>query len=113
MVGVWSILPTYDFAYCLFKEFPWCSAVKNLPAVEETQEPCVQSLGQEDLLEEEMATAPVFLPGKSHGQRSLAGVHGIPYSPWGCKELDMIEHLLKEHMNEMPLLSNLLPLTLR
>ena len=28
--------------------------------------------------------APVFLPGKSHGQRSLAG-----YIPWGCKELDM------------------------
>ena len=26
---------------------------------------------------------PVFLPGKSHGQRSLAG-----YSPWGPKELD-------------------------
>ena len=26
---------------------------------------------------------PVFLPGKSHGQRSLAG-----YSPWGCKGLD-------------------------
>ena len=24
---------------------------------------------------------PVFLPGKSHGQRSLAG-----YSPWDCKE---------------------------
>ena len=23
---------------------------------------------------------PVFLPGKSHGQRSLTG-----YSPWGCK----------------------------
>ena len=28
--------------------------------------------------------AAVFLPGESHGQRSLAG-----YSPWGCKELDM------------------------
>ena len=27
--------------------------------------------------------APVFLPGESHGQRSLAG-----YSPWGLKELD-------------------------
>ena len=27
---------------------------------------------------------PVFLPGKSHGERSLAG-----YSPWGCKESDM------------------------
>ena len=31
---------------------------------------------------------PVFLPGKTHGQRSLAG-----YSPWGCKDLDMIEQL--------------------
>ena len=30
---------------------------------------------------------PVFLPGKSHGQRSLAG-----YSPWGHKESDMTEH---------------------
>ena len=30
----------------------------------------------------------VFLPGKFHGQRSLVG-----YSPWGCKELDMTEHL--------------------
>ena len=27
---------------------------------------------------------PVFLPGKSHGQRSLAG-----YSPWGRKESNM------------------------
>ena len=31
---------------------------------------------------------PVFLPGKFHGQRSLAG-----YSPWGHKELDMTEQL--------------------
>ena len=30
---------------------------------------------------------PVVLPGKSHGQRSLAG-----YSPWGHKESDMTEH---------------------
>ena len=29
---------------------------------------------------------PVFLPGESHGQRSLAG-----YSPVGCQELDMTE----------------------
>ena len=29
---------------------------------------------------------PVFLPGKSHGQRRLAG-----YSPWGHIELDMTE----------------------
>ena len=29
---------------------------------------------------------PVFLPGESHGQRSLGG-----YSPWGRKELDTTE----------------------
>ena len=31
---------------------------------------------------------PVFLPGESHGQRSLVG-----YSPRGCKELDTTEQL--------------------
>ena len=30
----------------------------------------------------------VFLPGKFHRQRSLAG-----YSPWGCKELSTTEHV--------------------
>ena len=34
----------------------------------------------------EMATHSVFLPKKSHGQRSLEG-----YSPWSCKESDMTE----------------------
>ena len=37
------------------------------------QETQVQSLSQEDPLEKEMATTPLFLPGKSHGQRSLVG----------------------------------------
>ena len=58
--------------------------VKNLPAMQKTW---LQSLGQKDPLEEEMAT-PVFLPGKSHGQRSLAGNR-----PRGCKESDMTEQL--------------------
>ena len=35
-----------------------------------------------------MATTPVFLPGKSHGHRSLES-----YSLWGNKELDMTELL--------------------
>ena len=34
-----------------------------------------------------MATTPIFVPGKSHGQRSLVG-----YSPWSHKELDMTEY---------------------
>ena len=45
------------------------------------QETQAQSLGQEDPLEKEMAITVVFLPGKSHGQRSLVGC-----SPRGCKE---------------------------
>ena len=43
-------------------------------------------LGQEDPLEEEWQPSPVFLPGESHGQRSLAG-----YSPPGHKELGTTE----------------------
>ena len=37
---------------------------------------------------------PVFLPGESHGQRSLEG-----YSPWGHKELDMTEHSTAQRGN--------------
>ena len=51
--------------------------VKTLPAMQEMR---VQSLGQEDPLDEGMAR-------KFHGQRSLAG-----YSP-GVAELDMTEQL--------------------
>ena len=60
--------------------------VKNLPAMQETW---VQSFGQEDPLEKGIQLpTPVFLPGKSHGQRSLVG-----YSPWSCKESDTTEQL--------------------
>ena len=56
--------------------------VKILCAKQESQ---VQSLGQEDLLEKGRLPTPVFLPGEFQGQRSLVGC-----SPWGCKELDLI-----------------------
>ena len=36
----------------------------------------------------ECLPTPVFLPGESHGRRSLA-----VYSPWGRKELDTTERL--------------------
>ena len=52
------------------------------------QEAWVWSLGQEDLLEKEMATHSSILARKSHGQRNLAG-----YSPWGYTESDMTEQL--------------------
>ena len=52
--------------------------VKNLSANAGDIEMRVRSLGQEDPMEEGMATTIVFLPGGSQGLRSLAG-----YSPWG------------------------------
>ena len=64
----------------IYMGFPGGSVVKNLPAMQET---LVQSLGGEEPLEKEMATHSVFLSGKSHGQRSLAG-----YSQWGPEESD-------------------------
>ena len=71
---------------------PWTSPVaqlvKNLPAMQETQEMWVPSLGWEDPLEKSRKPAPVFLLGERHGQRRLVG-----YSPWSCKESDTTEWL--------------------
>ena len=53
--------------------------VKNPPAN-------AGDLGSEDPLEKEWQPTPAFLPGESHGQRSLVG-----YSPWGCKASDTTE----------------------
>ena len=55
-------------------------------------------------LEKEMATTPVFLPGESHGQRSLAG-----YSPWGRKESDPTDeyHTLSVVLSCLPSLKHL------
>ena len=50
--------------------------IKNLPAKQEIEEMCVQSLGQKGPLEK-IPTLGI-LPGETHGQRSLVG-----YSPWG------------------------------
>ena len=44
--------------------------VKSLPAMPETR---VQSLCREDPLKKKWQPIPVLLPGKSHGQRNLAG----------------------------------------
>ena len=65
--------------------FPRGSMVKNPPASVGDAASKVASLNGEGPLEKEMAKwqlTPVFLPEKSHGQRSLAG-----YSPDGHKEL--------------------------
>ena len=48
----------------------------------------VTELNWEDPLEEAWQPTPVFLPGESHGQRTLVG-----YSPWAYKELDTTEEI--------------------
>ena len=59
--------------------------VKNPPAMQGTW---VQSLGQEDPLEKEMATYSSIPAWRIPWQRSLWG-----YSPWGHKESDTTEWL--------------------
>ena len=61
-------------------DFPGGSAVKNPPANSGDAD---LILDQEDPWTRRWQPTPVFLPGKSHGQRSLVG-----YSPWGLKGSD-------------------------
>ena len=61
--------------------FPGGSAVKNLPA-NAGDVGSIPGLGRSPGGGNGNPT-PVFLPGESHGQRSLVG-----YSPWGHKESD-------------------------
>ena len=58
---------------------PGGSVVKNPPVKQETQ---VLSLSWEDPLDKKWQPTPIFLPGESHGHRSLVG-----YSPWGHKRV--------------------------
>ena len=61
--------------------------VKNLPAVQEMQETWFDPWVRKIPWRRKWQPTPVFLPGKSHGQRNLKG-----YSPWSRKESDTIEH---------------------
>ena len=62
--------------------------VKNLPANVGDIRDSVQSVSGRSPGGGNGNPSLVFLLGEFHGQRTLAG-----YSPWGHKELDMIEHL--------------------
>ena len=68
--------------------------LKRLPAMWETW---VQSLGREDPLEKEMYSTPVFLPGESHGWRSLVG-----YSPRVAKSRTRLSAFTSLHFKNIP-----------
>ena len=81
-------LPTkwcFCFLICCVWDSLMAQRVKRLPAMWETR---VRSLGGKIPWRRKWQPTPVFLPGESHGQRSLAG-----YSPRGCKESNTTEQL--------------------
>ena len=86
---------------------PGGTVIKNPPAVQEICRRCRFNpwVGKVPW-RRKWQPAPVFLPGKSHGQRSLAG-----YSPWGRTELDTTAvwmtatTIIKELQNRMHLTS--------
>ena len=67
--------------------------VKNLPAMQEMQEIQFDSWVGKVPWRRKCQATPVFLSGKSHGQRNLAW-----YSLWGHNELDTIEHAWASHL---------------
>ena len=69
--------------------------VKNLPVIRRPRfKPWVGKI----LWRREWQSIPVFLPGESHGQRSLVG-----YSLWGRKESDMMEHAHTQTQVSLPI----------
>ena len=85
-----SNIPLYICITSSFRGFPDGTVVKN-PLADASRDArdggLLLNLPQEmreDSLEKKMATHSVFLPGKSHGQKSM-----VDYSSWGRKELDM------------------------
>ena len=81
--------PTNIFKFTNLKKCFPCplssgSTVKNLPAMQEMWrcgfDPWVRKISWRR--KQISNGTPVFLPRKSHGQRSLVG-----YSPWGCKRV--------------------------
>ena len=67
--------------------------VKNLP-IQETEETQVPSLGQEDPLEEGMATNSSILARRIPWTEEMAGC-----SPWGHRESDVTERLSTHRVN--------------
>ena len=71
-----------------YSGFPDGTIVKNLPAMQETQETQVWSLDWEDPWRGKWQPIPVFCPGKFHGNRILVGT-----CPRVCKIVGHLERL--------------------
>ena len=67
--------------------------VKNLPASEGDARDAVLSVGREDPRRRKRQLNPVFLPGKSHGWRSLAGVHRVTKSRTRLRDFTLYTYM--------------------
>ena len=72
--------------HCLYCSLPWYHRWQRiyLQCDRPGFDPWVKRIPQR----REWQPTPIFLPGESHGQRSLVG-----YRPWSCKESDTTEWL--------------------
>ena len=71
--------------------------VKNPPAKQEGRfDPWVRKIPWS----RRWPPTPVFMTGKPHGERSVVG-----YSPQGCKDSDMTEHVRRQRFLTMTLTS--------
>ena len=79
---IYHALYFYYYSIVMFNEIMASLVVRWLSIYLPMEESWVQSLGQKNPLEKEIANTPVFLPGKPHGQRRLAS-----YSSWSPKRV--------------------------
>ena len=69
----------------LFFHWKWSTSVLKIQTIKQMNLIYLTGLGRFNYF---LTTTPVFLPGKSHGRRSMVG-----YSPWGHIESDTTEWL--------------------
>ena len=81
--------PTWEQKHKALRASLVAQMAKNVPSIYGF-DPWVRKI----LWRREQQPPPVFLPGESRGQRSLAD-----YRPWGRKELDTTEQLTRGHKN--------------
>ena len=87
------------FYLVMEKGFPGSAVVKNLPDNAEDRRHEFDPSVWKNPWRRKWQPTPVFLPGKSQGQRSLVG-----YSAWGCKGSDTTEHACTHTMKMYPYL---------
>ena len=81
----------------LHYSFPSGSVIKDPPANTGDARDTGSTPGVEDPLEEEMATHFMFLPGKSHGQRSLSAMVHVVAKSW-----TQLRHWAGSHARRLP-----------